>query len=119
MDHRGKECSMVCTDCCVPLCGVCVKGLRKGVHKEHEIDEIEDARIDMKNHLFAALETKIRALENSLALEVDRLMQESKNHAKDVDVVVRSLRHCRLGSKINFGTDSKEPSKQLKNIQRC
>ena len=90
-EHPWKECLMVCTDCCQPLCTTCMKGFRKGIHKEHEIDDIEDARVHMKKHLSTLLDEKIAALERVSASEVDRLMKETENHAKNVEVIMSKV----------------------------
>ena len=90
-DHPGRESSLVCRDCCQPLCTVCVKGLRKSIHKEHEIDDIGDARVYLKKHLSTAIDEKITTLEKSSASQVDHLMQESENHAKEVEIIVSKI----------------------------
>ena len=68
-----------------------MKELRKGAHKEHEIDDIEDARVYMKSRLSTTIKEKIVALEMASVLEVDRFMQESDKTTKDVEVTVSKI----------------------------
>ena len=87
-DHAKKECSLFCTDCLQPICALCVKELTKSKHKDHNIDDVEDAKAEMKKSLAAFLGEKIKRLEVTTETEVDKLMQESEQKIAEINAVV-------------------------------
>ena len=62
-DHPSKRCSLVCTDCFRPICAVCLRGK----HNDHKIDDIEDAKVFLEQHLSACDATSVLIQEKSHA----------------------------------------------------
>ena len=87
-DHSGKECHMICTDCCKPVCSACIKGLMKGPHRDHNIEDIEDVKAEMKERINAVLKDKIASLEKKTISEVNKLERQSQKYEMDVNTVV-------------------------------
>ena len=87
-EHPAKECHMICVDCYQPICSLCIKGLINGPHRDHTIDDMEDAKAEFKKRLNTVLKDKIKALEKKTTAEVNKLKQQSEKYARNVDTVV-------------------------------
>ena len=74
LDHPQKKCSLVCTDCFQPICAVCLRGK----HKDHRIDDMEDAKVFMEQRLSEKLKEKITSLEKLSSR--DQLMKETESY---------------------------------------
>ena len=86
--HPAKECQLVCTDCCQPLCAVCVQGVIKGEHKEHSIDDVDDAKVKIKDRLTMAVKTKCAILENATLAKMEKLNIELTQQEKELNAIV-------------------------------
>ena len=65
LDHPTKKCTLACTDCCQLVCAVCMKS----THKGHNVDDVDDAVINMKQRLHGILRKKIADLERASSHE--------------------------------------------------
>ena len=43
-DHPDRECVLICTNCLVGLCAKCMKALRKSPHRDHDLEELPEAK---------------------------------------------------------------------------
>ena len=87
-EHPRKECHLICIDCFQPLCSVCVKGLMKGLHNGHNIDDVRDSEAEVKRRLTTLAKEKIALLEELAAVENSKLLQESEKYVQGVNTVV-------------------------------
>ena len=82
-DHPTKKCTLACTDCCRPVCAVCMKS----THKGHNVDDVEDASamIDMKKRLHGRLRRKMSDLERASSHE--QLMKSTSPYLDAVNFI--------------------------------
>ena len=65
-DHPNRECILICINCLVGLCAKCMKTLRKSPHRDHDLEELPEAKTVLQERFHKLVKEEQAVLEQNI-----------------------------------------------------